>query len=89
MGLGWVHPFGVSGHLWYITMLLIMYIAFVLVSRLRLDKISSHWWLWGIAVLLNVCISNIWLILVVWLITTLISAIMLNKATNVLCAYIK
>ncbi len=89
MGLGWVHPFGVSGHLWYITMLLIMYIAFMLVSRVRLDKISSHWWLWCIAVLLNVCISNIWLILVVWLITTLISSILLNKATNWLCAYIK
>lgn len=89
MGLGWVHPFGVSGHLWYITMLLIMYIAFMLVSRVRLDKISSHWWLWGIAVLLNVCISNIWLILVVWLITTLISSVLLNKATNWLCAYIK
>ena len=49
IGLGWVRPFGVSGHLWYITMLMMMYITFVLVSRLRLDRIKSHWWFVGMA----------------------------------------
>lgn len=211
IGFGWVRPFGVSGHLWYITMLMMMYITFVLVSRLRLDRIKLHLWLVGMAGLLtvyllmqnklttyskcgpimflfvgtmvfakgndimqkvrrhkhfvllvallaltasqfiyylgwndthkalavasaiiagclvfwstfasidvkkenlhikwiagisyeiylvhqplldvlNVCIANKWLMTIAWLIATLISAIILNKATNALCAYIK
>lgn len=52
IGLGWVRPFGVSGHLWYITMLMMLYVAFVLVSRVRLDKMRLRWWLMGIAALL-------------------------------------
>lgn len=52
VGLGWVRPFGVSGHLWYITMLMMLYVAFVLASRVRLDKTRLRWWLLGMAALL-------------------------------------
>ena len=52
VGLGWVRPFGVSGHLWYITMLMVLYVAFVLASRVRLDKTRLRWWLIGMAAVL-------------------------------------
>ena len=52
VGLGWVRPFGVSGHLWYITMLMVLYVAFVLASRVRLDKTRLRWWLIGMIAVL-------------------------------------
>lgn len=52
VGLGWVRPFGVSGHLWYITMLMVLYVAFVLASRVRLDKTRLRWWLMGMTAVL-------------------------------------
>lgn len=52
VGLGWVRPFGVSGHLWYITMLMVLYVAFVLASRVRLDKTRLRWWLIGMTAVL-------------------------------------
>lgn len=51
VGLGWVRPFDVSGHLWYITMLMMLYVVFVLASRVRLDKIRLRWWLMGMVAL--------------------------------------
>ena len=44
VGLGWAYPFGVSGHLWYITMLILLYISFVGISYLRLDRVKWYWW---------------------------------------------
>lgn len=44
VGLGWARPFGISGHLWYITMLMILYFAFLGASRVRLDKVRWQWW---------------------------------------------
>lgn len=44
VGLGWARPFGTAGHLWYITMVLILYVSFLLLSRIRVDRIGWHWW---------------------------------------------
>lgn len=54
VGFGWAKPFGISGHLWFVTMLVIIYIAFVLLSYIRLDKMK----LWGWSVVfvgLTIC----------------------------------
>lgn len=45
IGLGWARPFGVSGHLWYITMLVLLYISFIGLSYFRLDRVKWCWWL--------------------------------------------
>ena len=45
LGLGWAKPFGAGGHLWYITMMMVLYVAFILFSRMRLDKIPLWSWL--------------------------------------------
>lgn len=47
IGLNWARPFGSAGHLWYITMLMVLYVCFIVMSRFRLDKLSWRWW--GIA----------------------------------------
>lgn len=52
IGLGWAKPFGISGHLWYITMLMILYICFVAFSYCRLDKIKWHVWFIAFIVLI-------------------------------------
>lgn len=52
IGLGWAKPFGISGHLWFVTMLVIIYFAFVLLSYFRLDKMR----LWGWSVVF-VCLT--------------------------------
>jgi len=52
VGLGWAKPFGVAGHLWYITLMMFLYFAFVLSSRIRLDKFRLIYWLLGYVVLL-------------------------------------
>lgn len=52
VGLGWVRPFGIAGHLWYITMLMFLYICFVGISRIRLDKISGIWWMSAFVVMI-------------------------------------
>lgn len=51
IGLNWARPFGTAGHLWYITMLMILYVCFVGISRLRLDRIKWYWWLSAFAAL--------------------------------------
>lgn len=43
-GLGWARPFDISGHLWYITMVMMLYVVFIAISRIRLDKIKGRWW---------------------------------------------
>lgn len=45
VGLCWARPFGVAGHLWYITMLMILYVIFCVISRFRLGKIKGVWWI--------------------------------------------
>lgn len=44
LGLGWARPFDISGHLWYITMVMMLYVVFIAISRIRLDKINGRWW---------------------------------------------
>lgn len=51
IGLGWFKPFGVAGHLWYITLMMFLYLVFVVFSRLRLDKLPLWCWLVGYVVL--------------------------------------
>ena len=43
-GLGWVRPFDISGHLWYITMVMMLYVVFIVISRIRLDRINGRCW---------------------------------------------
>lgn len=52
VGLGWVRPFGISGHLWYITMLMMLYLCFVVISYIRIDKIKCCWWALALVLLL-------------------------------------
>jgi len=47
LGLSWARPFTWAGHLWYITMIVILYTAFLLLSRMRLDRIPV--WLWSLS----------------------------------------
>lgn len=44
VGAGWARPFGISGHLWYITMMMMLYVGFIIFSHFRLDKI--RWYVW-------------------------------------------
>lgn len=54
VGLGWAKPFGIGGHLWYITLMMFLYVVFVVFSRLRLDKYRLTYWLVGYVALLAV-----------------------------------
>lgn len=54
VGLGWARPFGMGGHLWYITLMMFLYLVFVVFSRLRLDKYRLTYWLVGYVALLAV-----------------------------------
>lgn len=54
VGLGWAKPFGIGGHLWYITLMMFLYVVFVAFSRLRLDKYRLRYWLVGYVALLAV-----------------------------------
>lgn len=54
VGLGWANPLGISGHLWYITMLMILYLCFITLSYIRLDKVKSSWWVLTFGVLMVV-----------------------------------
>ena len=47
LGLGWAKPLGGQGHLWYITMTLIVYLLVLVISRGRLDKIPMWGYLLG------------------------------------------
>lgn len=38
VGLNWLRPLQTGGHLWYITMLLVLYVCFVVSSRLKLER---------------------------------------------------
>lgn len=58
-GLGWARPFDISGHLWYITMVMMLYLVFIAISRIRLDRISGRWWVAAIAfVALAICLCS-------------------------------
>ena len=54
VGLGWAKPFGIGGHLWYITLMMFLYLVFVVFSRLRLDKCRLRYCLVGYVALLAV-----------------------------------
>ena len=54
IGLGWARPFGTGGHLWYITLMMFLYLIFVVFSRIRLDKYRLTYWLIGYVMLLAV-----------------------------------
>jgi len=43
-GLGWVKPFTFGGHLWYITLMMFLYIAFIVFSYWRFDKFRLWYW---------------------------------------------
>ena len=47
VGLGWAKPFGTAGHLWYITMVLILYASFLLLSTSSLSHIYTLKILWA------------------------------------------
>ena len=47
VGLGWVKPFCIAGHLWYITLMMFLYIVYLAFSRIRLDKCKMRCWLIG------------------------------------------
>ena len=51
VGLGWFKPFGVAGHLWYITLIMFLYVVFVVFSRIRLDRLHMGYWLASYSVL--------------------------------------
>lgn len=61
LGLSWARPFTWAGHLWYITMIVILYFVFLALSRIRLDKIPL--WLWvtsfvGLSAIM-MCLPNV------------------------------
>lgn len=47
VGLGWAKPFCVAGHLWYITLMMFLYLVYLVFSRVRLDKCKIGYWLIG------------------------------------------
>ena len=57
VGLGWFKPFGVAGHLWFITLMMFLYLVFLVFSRIRQEKLHMWYWLAGYVVLtaLYVC----------------------------------
>lgn len=61
LGLSWARPFTWAGHLWYITMIVILYFVFLALSRIRLDKIPL--WLWVISFVglsaIIMCLPNV------------------------------
>lgn len=61
LGLSWARPFTWAGHLWYITMIVILYVAFLLISRIRLDKIPLWLWLLSFIALsvMMICLPNL------------------------------
>lgn len=58
LGLSWAKPFVWAGHLWYITMILILYLEYLVISRLRLDKISTWMWIVLLAVITAIMIGR-------------------------------
>lgn len=61
LGLSWARSFTWAGHLWYITMIVILYTAFLLLSRMRLDRIPV--WLWSLSFIalsvMMICLPNL------------------------------
>ena len=51
IGLGWAKPFGVAGHLWYITLMMFLYLMFIVFSRVRLNRWRLIYWLAGYVVM--------------------------------------
>lgn len=54
VGLGWFKPFGIGGHLWYLTLMMFLYIVFVVFSRIRLDRLHMGYWLAGYVMLVAI-----------------------------------
>lgn len=54
VGLGWAKPFCIAGHLWYITLMMFLYIVFLIFSRIRLDRLRIIYWLIGYVALLAI-----------------------------------
>ena len=54
IGLGWARPFGTGGHLWYITLMMFLYLIFVVFSRIRVDKLRMIYWLASYMLLLAI-----------------------------------
>ena len=44
LGLGWAYPLRVAGHLWYITLMMLLYLAFFFFSKWRFDKKKISVW---------------------------------------------
>ena len=61
LGLSWARPFTWAGHLWYITMIVILYFVFLGLSRIRLDKIPVGLWLLSFVGLsaIMMCLPNV------------------------------
>ena len=61
VGLSWARPFTWAGHLWYITMIVILYFVFLVLSRISLDKVPL--WLWVISFVglsaIMMCMPNV------------------------------
>ena len=61
LGLSWARPFTWAGHLWYITMIVILYFLFLGLSRIRLDKVPVGLWLLSFVGLsaIMICLPNV------------------------------
>lgn len=75
VGLGWFRQINVGGHLWYITILFLLYVALLLFSFVRLDRLHigflwialavlSVFYIWHPSFLLPICKSSAPLVLV-------------------------
>ncbi len=56
VGLGWARPFGMGGHLWYITLMMFLYVVFIVFSHIRLDRYRLVYWFAGYIILASVYI---------------------------------
>lgn len=56
LGLGWVRPFTMGGHLWYITLMMFLYVVFIVFSHIRLDRCRLVYWFAGFIILASVYI---------------------------------
>lgn len=57
VGLGWAKPFIWAGHLWYITMIMILYFIFIGLSYIRIDNLSKELWQIVFVGLFLICIG--------------------------------
>lgn len=61
LGLSWIMPFVWGGHLWYITMIIILYVEFLVLSYIRTDKIPlSLWFITFVGLSITIlCLPNV------------------------------